>query len=481
MSSEQLIAPSIPDTTSRWTRMRADHWASLPVLLAGTFMIVLDFFIVNVALPSMQADLHASPGSTEWFVAAYGLTFASGLITAGRLGDRFGRRRMFSVGVVLFTLTSIACATAGSASALIVARLAQGLAAALISPQVLSIIGVQYTGPEHARALSLYGIAMGAAAIGGQLIGGLLIGTDVAGLGWRSVFLINVPVGLIALMLAPGLVPESRAPNPPRLDLRGALLVSAGLATLVLALTEGRQYGWPAWSWLALAIAPVLIGAFAAHQLRLARRGRQPLLALELFRERSFSAGLTTQLALWCGQASLFLVLSFYLQQGRGLSAWRAGLLFTILAVAFTGASLRAPALTARYGRSLITFGALTLAAGYLLLLASVAAIGDHGSGALLAPGLLIIGAGQGLCITPISATVLSSLDPQRAGAAAGVLSTMQQVGNALGVAITGLIFYSALDGGIAHAFLLSLAELAGLLLVVACLSRLLPARRSTQ
>ncbi len=343
MSVEQPLALSAPHIPSRWVRLRADRWAALPVLLTGTFMIVLDFFIVNVALPAIQAALHASHSSTEWFVAGYGLTFASGLITAGRLGDRFGRRRIFSLGVGLFTLTSLACAIAGSAGVLIVARLAQGLAAALISPQVLSIIGVQYTGAERTRALSRYGIAMGAAAIGGQLIGGLLIGADIAGLGWRSVFLINIPIGLIALTLAPRLVPESRAPTPVRLDIGGAILISAGLAALVLALTEGRQYGWPIWSWLALVAAPTLIGAFVADQLRSARRGGQPLIAPELFRERSFSAGLTTQLALWCGQASFFLVLALYLQQGRGLSALQAGLTFTILAVAFTAASLRAP------------------------------------------------------------------------------------------------------------------------------------------
>lgn len=213
MSFEQPIAVRHSEIPSGWARLRADRWAALPVLLTGTFMIVLDFFIVNVALPAMQADLHASHSSTECFVAGYGLTFASGLITAGRLGDRFGRRRMFSLGVGLFTLTSLACAVAGSAVTLIVARLAQGLAAALISPQVLSIIGVQFTGADRVRALSRYGIVMGAAAIGGQLIGGLLIGANIAGLGWRTVFLINIPIGLIALTLAPRLVPESRAPS----------------------------------------------------------------------------------------------------------------------------------------------------------------------------------------------------------------------------------------------------------------------------
>jgi EmrB/QacA subfamily drug resistance transporter len=470
-----------PQAARSWsTQIQDDHWGTLAVLLAGVFMIVLDFFIVNVALPSMQADLNASHSSTEWFVAAYGLTFATGLITAARLGDQVGRRRMFSLGLALFTLASVACAVAANADALILARLAQGLAAALISPQVLSIIGVKYTGADRVRALSIYGVVMGLGAIGGQIIGGVLIGADIAGLGWRAVFLINVPLGLFALALAPRLVPESRAANPARLDLIGALLLSAGLVALLLPLTEGRQDGWPAWAWLSLASAPLMLGLFAGYERRLARRGRSPLLPPALFAERTFSAGLATQLAFWCGQASFFLVLSLYLQQGRGLSALEAGLVFTILAVAFVAVSLRAPRWTMRYGRRLIAAGALILAGGDLLLLACVSVIGTGGSVAVLVPGLLLVGAGQGLCMTPLTTTVLLSLDPQRAGAATGVLSTMQQLGNALGVAITGVIFYGTLGGGFAHAFTMSLAELTALLLGVAALTRLLPERKAT-
>jgi MFS family permease len=230
------IASPAPDATRRGSPrpLRDHHWAALPILLAGKFVIVLDFFIVNVALPSMHADLRASDSATEWFVTGYGLTFATGLITAGRLGDQYGRRRLFSLGLALFTLASVACATAGSASALNLARLAQGLAAALISPQVLAIIGVRYTGADRARALSFYGVVMGLGAVGGQIIGGLLISADIGGVGWRSVFWINVPVGLAALALASRFVPESRADDPARLDLLGVLLISAGLVALVL-------------------------------------------------------------------------------------------------------------------------------------------------------------------------------------------------------------------------------------------------------
>ena len=256
----------------------------------------------------------------------------------------------------------------------------KGLAAALLRPQVLSIIGVTYVGAERVRALSFYGVVMGLGAVGGQIIGGLLIQADVAGLSWRSVFLINVPIGLLGLVLASRLVPESRAENPARLDLVGALLVTAGLLALVLPLTAGRQDGWPAWALLSLAAAPVVLGVFAAHQRRLADRGGSPLLPLDLFRERAFSAGLVTQLALWCGQASFFLVLSLYLQEGRQLDPLQAGLVFSILAVAFVAMSLRAPRWMMRYGRGLIALGAVILAAGDLLLLTCVSVIGTGGS-----------------------------------------------------------------------------------------------------
>ena len=256
MSTHVIASPP-----SRLARLRASRWAALPVVLAGTFMVVLDFFIVNVAMPAMQADLHAGTGALEWVVAGYGLTFATLLITAGRLGDQFGRRRLFSVGLALFTLASAACGLAWSPAALVAARLVQGVAAALLSPQVLSIIGVAYTGEDRVRALSVYGIVLGLAAVGGQLVGGVLVQADVAGLGWRSCFLINVPVGLAALALAPRLVPESRAGRSSRIDVAGTVLVTAGLTAIILPLVEGRQHGWPLWTWLSLGAAPSRTGA----------------------------------------------------------------------------------------------------------------------------------------------------------------------------------------------------------------------------
>jgi EmrB/QacA subfamily drug resistance transporter len=471
----QELTYAVP-ARARWTESR---WLPLPVVLAGTFMVVLDFFIVNVALPSMQSELGASNTAIEWVVAGYALTSAIFVITAGRLGDRFGRRRMFSLGLALFTVASAACGAAGTPLELVIARLLQGVGAALLTPNVLSIIGVLYSGPDRVRSLSVYGTVMGLAAVGGQLIGGALIAADPAGLGWRSCFLINLPIGIAALVLAPRVIPESRQPVAPRLDRVGTVLATAALTAVVLPLLEGRQHGWPVWTWLSLGAAPVLLASLVAQQRRLARRGAVPLIDMALFRNRSFSAGLMTQLCFWAGQASFFVVLALYLQNGRGLHALPAGLVFTILAAAYVAASMRAPALSARHGRGVIAFGALVLACGHGLLLAAVADIGVGGALVALVPGLVLVGAGMGLVLAPLASTIMQSLEPERAGAASGMLTTMQNVGNAIGVAVTGVIFFGALHSGYARAFEFGVGELAVLLVGVAALTRLLPRGRA--
>ena len=305
-----------------------------------------------------------------------------------------------------------------------------------------------------------------------------MIAADPAGLSWRTCFLINLPIGIAALVLAPRVIQESRQSVAPGLDKRGTVLATATLTAVVLPLLEGRQHGWPAWTWLSLAAAPVLLAGFVVHQRRLSRRGGSPLIDTALFRERSFSAGLVTQLCFWAGQASFFVVLALYLQNGRGLHPLPAGLVFTILAAAYVAASMRAPALAARHGRGVIAAGALVLAAGHGLLVATVADIGVSGELLVLVPGLMLIGAGMGLVLAPLASTIMQSLEPERAGAASGMLTTMQNVGNAIGVAVTGVIFFGALHSGYAPAFELAVGELAVLLIGVALLTRLLPGGR---
>jgi EmrB/QacA subfamily drug resistance transporter len=443
-------------------------------------MFVLDFFIVNVALPSIQHGLGAGESAVEWVVAGYAIATAVLLVTGGRLGDQFGRRRVFSVGLAIFIVTSAACALAPDPGVLVAARVAQGVGAALMAPNILSILGVVYTGPARVRAISIYGMVMGLAATSGQLIGGILIRIDVAGLGWRVIFWINVPLGIAALLAAPRLIPESRNENASRLDLAGVALITACLVAVVLPLVEGRQAGWPAWSWAMLAAAIPFAVVFAVHQRRKADRGGVPLLNPRIFASRALRAGLLTQTVFWCQQAAGYLVLGLYLQQGRGLSPLSAGGVFTFLAAGYLVTSFRAPALTMRFGRSVIAAGALIAALGDVALCLATAHAGTGGSVAWLFPGLLLLGAGQGLCITPLTTTVLSHADPATAGSVAGALSTAQQVGNSIGVAVTGVLFFGALSQGYSLAFERSTLQMGALLLAVAALTRLMPARRAT-
>ncbi|MFY9934939.1 MAG: MFS transporter [Streptosporangiaceae bacterium] len=443
--------------------------------MIGTFMFVLDFFIVNVALPVIQQGLGAGESAIEWIVAGYAISTAVLLVTGGRLGDLFGRRRVFAIGLAVFVLTSAACALAPDPAVLVTARVLQGVGAALMAPNILSILGVLYTGPDRVRAISVYGMVMGLAATCGQLIGGVLIRTDLAGLGWRGIFWINVPLGVAALLASPRLIPESRAARGSRLDLPGVILITATLVAVVLPLVDGRQEGWPAWSWLALAASVPLAVVFAWHQRRQASRGGMPLLDPRVFASWPLRAGLITQTAFWCQQAASYLVLGLYLQQGRGLTPLAAGGVFTFLAAGYLITSFQAPALTMRFGRNVIAAGAVLAAIGDAGLYLAT----DHGgSVAWIFPGLVLLGAGQGLCITPLTTTVLSHADPVTAGSVAGALSTAQQVGNSIGVAVTGVLFFGALGHGYSLAFERSVLQMAALLLVVAALTRLMPGRQ---
>ncbi|MEU6429214.1 MFS transporter [Microbispora sp. NPDC046973] len=444
---------------------------TLPTVLTGVFVAILDFFIVNVAIPTTQRDLHAGPAAIEWVVAGYALAYGSGLVLGGRLGDVFGRRRMFALGLALFTLASVACGLAPGAGSLVAARVVQGAAAAVLAPQVLAIIRTAYSGPAQARAVNAYALTMGLAAVFGQLVGGLLIQADLFGLGWRACFLINLPIGAAALAATWRVIPESRAAGAVRLDLGGAALVTLALAATLLPLIEGREQGWPVWTWVSFALAVALLLAYAR------RRHDSPLIDLALFRERAVTAGLLTNLAFSMGMAAYFLIFAMYSQEGRGLDALHAGLVFTPIGAGYLAASLLAPRLAARFGRQIIAFGGLTRAVSLAVLLVAVAANAPIG---WLVPVLAVDGAGMGLVLSPIMGTVLSRVAPHHAGGAAGALTTAQQVGGALGVGIIGIVFYSALSGGVTVAFQHGLVYLIVITLAIAALVQWLPRTRAT-
>ena len=455
-------------------------WGPLLVVLAGTFMTFLDFFIVNVALPSIQRELHAGPAAVQLIIAGYGLSFAVGMISGGRLGDLHGRRRMFTMGLALFTLTSALCGLAPTTAFLVTARVLQGTAGAMMTPQVLAILGTVYAGHRRDRAFAAYGLAMGISAMLGQLLGGALIRADIGGSGWRGIFLINLPVGVAALALAGRTVPESHGQRA-RLDLAGTVLATAGLTAVTAPLIEGQQYGWPWWTWLSLAVSPVLLAGFAGHQLRRRAAGRAPLVDPGLFRGRTFCVGSLAALTFSLVPPSLFFVLALYLQDGRRLSPLLSGVVFAAAGAGFLAAMLTATAMTARLGREILALGALVVAVGCLLLASTATAA----SAVALLPGLVVAGFGIGMVLVPLSSTVLRGVDARQAGAASGVLSTAQQVGGALGVAVVGVVFYrvlgaGAVSGAFASAFTASLYTLAGLTVLTAGLVQLLPRPAAT-
>ncbi|MBE1585373.1 MFS transporter [Nonomuraea angiospora] len=423
--------------------MPSRRWAALPVLLVAVFVTTLDFFVANLAVPSIRADLRAGDAAVQFVVAGYGLAYAAGLITSGRLGDLYGHRRMFRAGLALFTLASAGCGLAGEAAWLVAARVAQGVAAALLAPQVLTLLGDLYRGADRATAFRWYGTAVGLAGVSGQVIGGVLVATDPLGLGWRACFLVNVPIGAAALAVTGRLLPRP-LPSPPRpaapparragLDLGGAALVTAGLVAIVLPLIEGREQGWPPWAWWCLAASVPVLVAFVRRQRRAAASGWTPLLDLDVFADRAFAWGLVAVGLLFGTSAGLSFVLALYLQDGLGLGPLAAGAMCTALNAGFFAASLRP-------GR----FGAPVLLLGLCLLYEVVARAAQPYQVAL---ALLVVGAGMGLIMSPLLSSVLSAVRPARAGAAAGVLGTVQETGGVLGCTITGTVFFGALDGG---------------------------------
>ncbi|MDN2617665.1 MFS transporter [Enterobacter kobei] len=421
-------------------------WLGLSVLLLAGFVTIFDLFVVNVAIPSMQAGLGASFAQIGFIVAGYELAFGVLLITGGRLGDLFGRRRLFIVGMAGFTIASALCGLAPSAGFLIGARVLQGLAAALLFPQVYASIRVNFDGDDSRRAFGLLGMTLGLAAIAGQVLGGWLVHADLFGLGWRSIFLINVPIGLFAIVAA-RCIPESRAPQRPALDWMGVALVSAGLALLLVPLIEGPGQGWPVWSLLSLGVAVLLLALFSQQQEQRRTAGGMPLVDMSLLAQPRFALGVALVLLVYSTGSSFFLCFALLVQTGLGFDPFTAGSIFVPCSVGFVLASLAAPRLVARWATRAIVAGALIYAVSLGLLIAQVWMAGAELLPARLIPVLIVVGAGQGFIMTPLLNLVLGFVDEAQAGMASGVISTVQQVGAALGVAVVGILFAAALAG----------------------------------
>ena len=449
--------------------------AGLVTVLLGAFLPMLDFFIVNVALPTIDHDLAAGPAVLELVAAGYGIAFAVLLVLGGRLGDIFGRRRLFVVGAAAFALTSLACGLAPGAWTLVAARAAQGASAALLIPQVLGTITAATGGARRARALSVYGAVGGLAVVIGQVLGGLLVAADLFGTGWRSVFLLNVPFALLSLVLAVRYVPESRSTRAARVDVPGTLLLTAAMLALLVPLMEGRAVGWPLWTWLLLALFPFLVAAFVVVERHSERTGVMPLVPPSLLRIPEMRRGLGIAVPYFAGFGGFMFVVAVALQQGLHLGPVAAGWALVPMAVGYFAASLAGPRLIGRFGSRVLSAGAVVQALGLATLAATVLADWTHFSPLRMAPGVALAGIGQGLIGTPLFRVVLSKVPADRAGVGSGVLATGQQSSLALGVATLGTL-YLALSPtlGMAHALALVLGiQLLGSFTILALSLRL--------
>lgn len=421
---------------------------ALLVVLFGSFMDLLDGTIVILAAPAIVADLGATDAQIQWTVAAYTLALSAGLIVGGRLGDTYGRRRLFLLGLAAFTVASASCALAPTVEVLIATRTVQGLAAGAMVPQVFGIIRGSFTPARRAQAFGAYGAVQGLAAIAGPLLGGVLVSMDAFGLGWRSIFWINVPVCLVAFALGLRVLPESRSSRTTgSFDLLGAALGALGVFLLLLPLIQITEWGWTGWSSALVLLALLTLATFLGYERHLGRRrGREPVFDPTLLRIRPFSAGLVASLLFFSGIGSLFLMLSVYLQAGAGRSALQTGLVILPYALGSILTSGLGVALAARAGRALLISGSLLIAAANLGLYLVVADGTDPGYWPL-ATMLFISGLGLGLAVPILVNVVLAGVPGRDAGAAGGVLSTVTQVGGVLGIAALATTFFALANG----------------------------------
>ncbi|HEY1579406.1 MAG TPA: MFS transporter [Terracidiphilus sp.] len=421
------------------------RWNSLAVVLTGAFLAALDFFIVNVSIPSIRASLNATFAEVQLIIASYGLTYAVFLISGGRLGDIHGRRKMFVWGVAAFTAASLLCGIAPSPMFLIAARALQGISGALLFPQVLSIIQVTFPQRERATAFGFFGTVIGLSSFAGNAVGGILVSADVFHLGWRPIFLINLPIGLLTIALAERFVKESSSPKARRLDLGGVAILTIALTLLLYPLIQGREAGWPAWAFISLiAFFPVLL-MFLEYEKRVTAKGGSPLVELSLFHNHVFVLGLCSGVCFFSGAAAFFLISTIFLQDGLGYSPRRAGLTFLWFAIAFLGSSLASVRVQPRLGSRIINLGVAFMISGLACLLWISASRGAALTSLNLAPVLLIYGTGQGFVMPTLINTILINIKGHDAGSASGVLTTVQQASFATGVAVIGTVFFSAL------------------------------------
>jgi EmrB/QacA subfamily drug resistance transporter len=411
----------------------------LALILTGQFMAVLDASIVNVAIPTIRRDLGATGAQLQLIVASYVIAYAVLLITGARLGQRYGFRRTFLWGLAIFTVASLACGLAPTSEVLIVVRAIQGGGAALMVPQVFSLIQRNFSGPGRAQALSLWAATLALGGLVGQVLGGLLVTANILGEGWRPVFLVNVPIGIILLVASLRLLPVDRPDRARPLDVAGLLSLAAAVLLLVVPLVLGHEEGWPAWTFASLVASIVAIAAFGLIERAVERRGGAPLIAERVLRAPGLAAALVAIVLALASYGGFLFVFTQHLQIGLGDSALVAGLTFVPMAIGFALSSLNWRRLPVRWHQRVIPTGCVIAAVGYAGIGLSVA---DGGTGGLILPlALFVAGLGQGMAASPILTVALSNVAPQDAADASGVLTTVIQLGLVIGVATFGSVY----------------------------------------
>jgi len=444
------------------------------VLLAGAFLPIMDFFITNVALPSIDASLGAGPAELELVIAGYGVAYAAFLVLGGRLGDKLGRYRLFQGALVGFVLASLGCGLAPSLDALIAARVLQGATAALLVPQVLATFHHALSGEHKSRALALYGATSGVAAVVGQLLGGVIVSADVAGLSWRPIFLVNVPIGIAVCIAAGRCVPDTRSQRPVGIDIAGTTIFAAALTALLVPLTEGRSQGWPAWTWVMLGAAVILAVGTVLVEKRVEARGQVPLLPPSLLQSRSMSFGLAMVFVFSMGFGSFMFAFALMIQNGLGQDALHGGLAVLPMAVMFLAGSLLSPRVISRFGRGALVGGAVVQLFGLVALVTVVVGRWPDVSLWNLVLPLALLGIGQSMLFAGLFRSVLADVPQHLGGVGSGALITIQQAGLALGVALLGSLYLAIAASDVPRAFAtVEFVQMAIVLVLVLCVGRL--------
>lgn len=416
------------------------------VLMVATFMDLMDSTITNVALPTIGKNLGATPEQLEWTVAGYVIAFATLLITGGRLGDIFGHRRIFVIGIVGFTLASLGATLSQTGDLLVTCRVLQGGFAGIMMPQVLSSVQVMFAPEERAPVLGIIGSLSALGAVGGLILGGWLVTADLLGMGWRSIFLVNVPIGVALVVAALLFVPRSRSEHPLRPDLVGVLLGGLGVFLVVFPLTDGRAAGWAWWIWAMLITSPFVIAAFVWQQGRMLKAHKAPLLPLPLFRDRGFASGQLVQVLSSIGNGGYVLILLYYVQSALGFTALAAGLTLLPFALGSMAAAPLAIFATKRLGKWAVLLGGIVQAAALTWVMWTIWTAGAVLTGWDVTAPLTLVGAGMMTLIMPLTSITLESVPTPDAGAASGTLTTFGQIGMVLGVALAGSVFFGILQ-----------------------------------